>query len=65
MSRRYNCKHPLRSLSHYPQRLAKRGLSKAPSLGSLPILRARQIKRVKETGYPWPTSKAQPDKKGD
>ncbi len=69
MSRKCNCKHPLRARSHYPERLVKRGLAKPPALESLENLRTRQDRRVRETctldsahashacnGHPWRVS---------
>lgn len=46
MSRKHNTKHPARTRSRYPLRLAKRGLSKAPSLPSLEWLRAKQLREA-------------------
>ena len=54
MSRKDNCKHPERGRSHYPARLAKRGLSKTPEMASLSNLRSRQAARVRDTGVPYP-----------
>lgn len=56
MSRKYNTKHPDRRRSHYPERLSARGLGKSPQL--MPIegstgLRARQLRRLDETGHLW------------
>jgi hypothetical protein len=42
MGRKYNCKHPGRGISNYPNRLARRGLSKSPTMEPLDRLRARQ-----------------------
>lgn len=53
MTRKHNAKHPERSRSRYPQRLEKRGLSKAPAMPTLEALRARQARRKEETGVPW------------
>lgn len=44
MSRKYNTQHPGRARSRYPQRLAKRGLSKAPALPPLEWLRRKQAR---------------------
>lgn len=54
MSQKHNVKHPERGRSHYPARLAKRGLSKTPEMASLTNLRSRQAARVRETGVPYP-----------
>lgn len=50
MSRKHNTKHPTRVRSRYPLRLAKRGLSKAPSLPSLDWLRAKQTREAARAG---------------
>lgn len=42
MSRKHNAKHPDRSPSHYPERLAARGLTKAPVMPTLDYLRRKQ-----------------------
>jgi|SRR5579872_7029202 len=42
MSRKYNTKHPARGISNYPERLARRGLNKAPSMMSPRDLKNRQ-----------------------
>ena len=42
MSRKYNTKHPERGMSHYPERLARRDLSRTPEMESLSTLRKRQ-----------------------
>lgn len=54
MSGKHNTRHPDRGASHYPERLAARGLSKAPRLADPDVLRARQLRRVEQTGSPWP-----------
>lgn len=66
MSTKHNCPHPERGRSHYRDRLARRGLSKSPVMGSLEHLQGRQERRVQETctrgtdharhecdGFPW------------
>ena len=47
MSRKHNTQH-IRSRSHYGQRLADRGLSKAPTMQTVEHLRYKQVD--KETG---------------
>ena len=54
MSRHHNTRHPERGLSRYPQRLAARGLTKAPAMPTLENLRARQERRLAQTGSPFP-----------
>lgn len=53
MSRKNCCKHPQRGRSHYPERLAKRGLNKTPEMASLTQLRSRQAARERDTGVPY------------
>jgi hypothetical protein len=55
MSRKHNTNHPDRSRSNYPQRLANRGLSKAPALRSLEDLRRIQQARINRGALPWET----------
>ena len=55
MSRKHNTQHPERARSNYPQRLAKRGLAKAPALEDVDRLRARQLARVDRGAQPWET----------
>jgi hypothetical protein len=57
MSGKYNKKHPDRSTSRYPQRLAARGLGKAPAMVAVEVLRTRQIRRTEQTGSPFPASR--------
>ncbi len=55
MSRKHNCKHPERGrnseegASGYQKRLRDRGLGKAPRMADLDGLRAKQLRRVRET----------------
>ena len=56
MSRHHNTQHPDRARSHYPARLAARGLSKAPAMESVESLRARQEARQRRTGSPFPVA---------
>lgn len=56
MSRKHNTKHPERSASRYAERLAKRGLRKAPMLDEIEGsqgLRSRQERRKDQTGSPF------------
>ena len=53
MSRKHNTKHPERKPSNYPDRLAARGLGKAPALLDSAMLAKRQERRAAETGVPW------------
>lgn len=58
MSRKHNTKHPERSASHYPERLAARGLRKSPMLAEIEGdsgLRRRQERRAEQTGSPFVT----------
>lgn len=52
MSRKHNTQHTERSRSHYADRLAARGLSKAPPMPSLEDLRRHQGKDWLER-HPW------------
>jgi hypothetical protein len=55
VSRKHNTQHPERNRSRYPERLAARGLGKAPRMAEIDGtqgLRARQERREKETGSP-------------
>lgn len=57
MSRKHNTKHPDRSVSRYPDRLAARGVSSAGvRMQSLLVLRKRQLQRIALTGVPWATT---------
>lgn len=42
MSRKCNTQHPNRGRSHYPERLAARGLTRAPAMPTVESLRSRQ-----------------------
>jgi hypothetical protein len=53
MARKHNTRHPARARSRYPQRLARRGLSKTPVMASPENLRSTQERRTRETGSPW------------
>lgn len=53
MSGKFNKQHPDRGRSRYPQRLAARGLSKAPRMEAREVLEARQLRRTEQTGVPW------------
>jgi len=53
MARKHNTRHPERARSRYPQRLARRGLSKSPVMASPENLRTAQERRTRETGSPW------------
>lgn len=53
MSRKYNAQHPDRGRSHYPSRLAARGLTKAPTMPSLDSLRSRQARPEWLALHPW------------
>lgn len=53
MTKHHCTKHPTRSRSHYPERLTARGLSKAPHLEPLDLLRKRQEARVERGEPPW------------
>lgn len=55
MSGKYNRPHPDRGRSHYSERLTKRGLSKAPRMEAVDVLRTRQERRIEQFGQPWPT----------
>lgn len=56
MSRHYNCKHPDRVRSHYPERLIARGATSASvRMRKLDDLRRTQAAREDRTGSPWPT----------
>lgn len=55
MARKHNTKHTQRAGSYYKERLAKRGLSKAPAMQSIDDLRRIQLARKERTGQPWPT----------
>lgn len=56
MSRKHNCpKRGRRNKSHYPERLTARGLTKAPQMESVEVLRARQERRKAQTGSLFPT----------
>jgi hypothetical protein len=46
--------HPDRKRSNYPDRLRKRGLTKAPTMEDLETLRKRQQRRYDQAGSPWP-----------
>lgn len=48
MSRKHNTQHPERGRSHYPERLAKRGLTKTPTMPTLDYLRAKQEREKRE-----------------
>ena len=48
MSRKHNTRHPDRSVSHYGDRLTKRGLSKAPAMEPMEVLEKRQERRISE-----------------
>ena len=63
MSAKHNCKHPDRNKSHYPERLSKRGLSKAPQMEDVEVLRKRQERREEQTGVPWWTGKAETEER--
>jgi hypothetical protein len=54
MSRKHNTTHEGRKRSNYPHRLQARGLHKAPLMADLESLRARQERRFKQDGSPWP-----------
>jgi hypothetical protein len=56
MSRHHNTRHPDRGRSRYPDRLTRRGLSRAPEMESPDNLRTRQEARIRRTGVPWATS---------
>lgn len=56
MSRHHNTQHPDRTRSHYPERLDRRGLSKAPAMEPVENLRSRQEARIKKTGSPFPAT---------
>lgn len=53
-SRRYHVKHT-RALSHYRRRLEARGLTRAPALMPLDVLRRRQSTDAWLTAHPWVT----------
>jgi hypothetical protein len=53
MSKRHCCKHPARNRSHYPERLAARGFSRAPRMEPLDLLRRRQLARTDAGLPPW------------
>lgn len=53
MARKHNTKHLGRGRSHYPERLAKRGLSKAPALADPDQLRRTQQAREARGLPPW------------
>jgi hypothetical protein len=60
LSRKHNTKHPDRSISHYPDRLAARGVSSASvRMQPLPSLRKRQLQRTELTGVPWVTVRSE------
>lgn len=52
MSRKCNTKHPSRNRSHYGERLAARGLTKAPALPSVENLRTKQTRESWLTEHP-------------
>lgn len=56
MSKKHNAPHPERGRSRYSDRLAARGLKRAPALAEIEGtqgLRTRQERREKEQGHPW------------
>jgi hypothetical protein len=53
MSRKHNTQHPDRGRSHYPDRLAARGLTKAPTMPDLDRLRGRQTSADWLDAHPW------------
>jgi hypothetical protein len=55
MSRHHNTRHPDRGRSHYPDRLTRRGLSRAPEMESVENLRSKQEARERRTGSPFPS----------
>jgi hypothetical protein len=58
MSRKHHTKHPERSKSKYPGRLAKRGLSPARvRMETIEALEAIQRRRKEDTGVPWYTKR--------
>lgn len=56
MTTRHNTRHPDRVRSRYPERLARRGLTRAPAMESVEALRSRQEARIRKTGSPFPVS---------
>lgn len=60
MSRKYNCAHPDRSKSNYPNRPGLFGPhSRLEPIEGRAGLRARQERRLAQTGVPWPTAAAE------
>jgi len=53
MSRKHNTQHPGRGRSHYPERLAARGLTKTPTITSVENLRRRQATDEWLAAHPW------------
>jgi len=53
MARKHNTKHPDRGASHYPDRLAARGLSRPPALPTVESLRSRQARPEWLDAHPW------------
>jgi hypothetical protein len=53
MARKHNTKHPDRGASHYPDRLAARGLSRVPAMATVESLRKRQATPEWLAAHPW------------
>lgn len=65
MSTKHNNPHPDRSKSRYKIRLKKRGMSKAPTMTPVEVLRKTQDRRVTETctvgtDHEWHACNGQP-----
>lgn len=53
MSRKHNTQHRDRGRSNYPERLANRGLTKAPTMPTVESLRSRQSRPEWLAAHPW------------